>query len=30
MLANFWLKRYGHAITEWLGKTIGSTSVIRE
>ncbi len=29
MLANVWLKRYGHAITAWPEETIGSTSVIR-
>ena len=29
MLANVWLKRDGHAITEWPEETIGSTSVIR-
>ena len=30
MLANIWLKRHGHAITEWPEETIGSTSVIRD
>jgi Fic-DOC domain mobile mystery protein B len=29
MLANIWLKRHGHAITEWPEETIGSKSVIR-
>jgi fido (protein-threonine AMPylation protein) len=30
MLANIWLKRHGHAITEWPEETIGSKSVIRD
>ena len=30
MLANIWLKRHGHAITEWPEETIGSMSVIRD
>ncbi len=30
MLANIWLKRHGHAITEWPEATIGSKSVIRD
>jgi Fic-DOC domain mobile mystery protein B len=29
MLANIWLKRHGHPITEWPEETIGSMSVIR-
>jgi Fic-DOC domain mobile mystery protein B len=29
MLANVWLKRHGHPITEWPEEAIGSTSVIR-
>jgi Fic-DOC domain mobile mystery protein B len=30
MLANIWLKRHGHAITEWPEATIGSKSVVRD
>ena len=30
MLANIWLKRHGHAITEWPEATIGSRSVVRD
>ena len=30
MLANIWLKRHGHSITEWPEQTIGSKSVIRD
>jgi Fic-DOC domain mobile mystery protein B len=30
MLANIWLKRHGHAITEWPEETIGTKSVVRE
>ena len=30
MLANIWLKRHGHGITEWPEQTVGSRSVIRE
>ena len=30
LLANVWLKRHGHAITEWPEETIGTRSVIRE
>ncbi len=30
MLANIWLKRHGHPITEWPEETIGSRSVIRD
>ena len=30
MLANIWLKRHGHAITEWPEAAIGSMSVIRD
>jgi len=29
MLANIWLKRHGHPITEWPEESIGSNSVIR-
>lgn len=29
MLANIWMKRQGHPITEWPEEAIGSTSVIR-
>ena len=29
MLANIWLKRHGHSITEWPEQTIGSVSLIR-
>jgi Fic-DOC domain mobile mystery protein B len=30
MLANIWLKRHGHALTEWPEETIGTKSVARE
>ena len=30
MLANIWLRRHGHPITEWPEETIGSVSVIRK
>jgi Fic-DOC domain mobile mystery protein B len=30
MIANIWLKRHGHAITEWPEATIGSKSVVRD
>jgi len=30
MLANIWLNRHGHGITEWPEQTIGSESVIRD
>jgi Fic-DOC domain mobile mystery protein B len=30
MLANIWLKRHGHPITQWPEETIGSKSVIRD
>jgi Fic-DOC domain mobile mystery protein B len=30
MLANIWLKRHGHPITEWPEETIGSSRVVRE
>jgi Fic-DOC domain mobile mystery protein B len=30
MLANIWLKRHGHAITEWPEETIGAKSLIRD
>ena len=30
MLANIWLKRHGHAITEWPEETIGTQSVARD
>jgi hypothetical protein len=30
MLANIWLKRHGHAITEWPEETIGTKSVVRD
>jgi Fic-DOC domain mobile mystery protein B len=30
MLANIWLKRHGHPITEWPEQTIGSQSMIRD
>jgi len=30
MLANIWLKRHTHGITEWPEETIGSRSVIRD
>jgi Fic-DOC domain mobile mystery protein B len=30
MLANIWLKRHAHGITEWPEETIGSKSVIRD
>jgi hypothetical protein len=29
MLTNIWLKRHGHAITEWPEEAIGGRSVIR-
>lgn len=29
MMANIWLKRHGHAITEWPEETIGGKSTIR-
>ncbi len=30
MLANIWLKRHAHGITEWPEQTIGTKSVIRD
>jgi Fic-DOC domain mobile mystery protein B len=30
MLANIWLKRHGHPVTEWPEATIGAQSVIRD
>ncbi len=30
MLANIWLKRHAHGITEWPEQTIGAKSVIRD
>jgi Fic-DOC domain mobile mystery protein B len=30
MLANIWLRRHDHPITEWPEETIGSTSVVRD